>query len=103
MAKEVWEEIQASEAKAQQVIVDAQSASVTALKNARQEAANLIRVAEEQAREAGERLLNVKIAQATAARQARLQAIDATVQKLSAAGAGRLPGAVKMITEKVVS
>jgi vacuolar-type H+-ATPase subunit H len=103
MAKEVWEEIQATESAARQLIDDAKSAAAVTLKNARQKATELIRTAETQAREAGEHLVNEKTAAATAARQARLQAIEETVQQLSTAGTQRLPGAVQMITEKVVS
>ncbi|MGD8399488.1 MAG: hypothetical protein PVH64_00915 [Bacillota bacterium] len=103
MAQEVWEEIQATESVAGQLIADAKSAAVVARKKARQEAAELIRRAETQAREVGERLVSEKTAAATAAREARLQATDVAVQKLSAVGKQRLPGAVQMITEKVVS
>jgi vacuolar-type H+-ATPase subunit H len=103
MAKEVWEEIQAVEAEAQRIIEAAKQQSVCEIKNARQKAVDLVRAAEAEAREAGERLVNEKTAAASAAREARLQAIDTAVEKLSAAGAKRLSGAVKLITEKVVS
>lgn len=103
MAKAVWEEIQTTEIAAKRIIEDAKSASVAALKKARQEAADLIEQAQEQARAAGEQLLNNTTVQAGTAKQARLAAIDITVKDLSAAGAGRLSGAIKMIVEKVVS
>jgi vacuolar-type H+-ATPase subunit H len=103
MAKAVWEEIQATEIEAKRIIEDAKSASVATLKKARQEAADLIEQAQEQARTAGEQLLNKTTVQAETAKQARLAAIDVTVQNFSAAGAERLPGAIKMIVEKVVS
>jgi vacuolar-type H+-ATPase subunit H len=103
MAKEVWEEIQAVEAEARRIIEAAKQQSVCEIKNARQKATELVRAAEAEAREAGERLVNEKTAAATATRDSRLQEIDATVAKLSAAGTKRLSGAVKIITEKVVS
>lgn len=103
MAKAVWEEIQATEIEAKRIVEDAKSAGVAALRKARQEAADLIEQAQEQARAAGEQLLNAATVQAETAKQARLAVIDVTVKDLSAVGAGRLPGAVKMIVEKVVS
>jgi vacuolar-type H+-ATPase subunit H len=103
MAKEVWEEIQATEIEAKRIIEDAKSASVAALRKARQEAAGLIEQAQEQARVKGEQLINAAIVQAEAAKQARLVTIDAAVNNLSAIGAAQLPEAVKMIVEKVVS
>jgi vacuolar-type H+-ATPase subunit H len=103
MAKAVWEELQTTEARAEQMIAEAKSASAAALREARQTATNLIHQAEEEARLEGEQLVKKATASAETAKEAHLKAVAEKVQKINAVGAGRLPDAVKMIVEKVVS
>jgi vacuolar-type H+-ATPase subunit H len=103
MAKAVWEEIQTSEVRARQLIEAARADNAAALRDARQKAAELIRQAQDQAQAAGEQLVRETTVKAEAAKEVRLTGTADQVQKLNAAGAARLSGAVKMIVEKVVS
>jgi vacuolar-type H+-ATPase subunit H len=57
MAKEVWEEIQAAEAEARRIIEDAKLKSNNAIRDARQQALDMIALAEQKAGEEGEKLL----------------------------------------------
>lgn len=103
MAKEVWEQIQAAEAEAEQIVATARNQSIQAVKDARQEAAVMIRKAEAEARAEGEALLKRKAVEFETAKQSRLDQIDVEVQELISRSEQRIPGAVKLVVEKVVS
>ncbi|HEY8464626.1 MAG TPA: hypothetical protein VIM29_11550 [Bacillota bacterium] len=103
MAKEVWEQIQAAEAEAEQIVATARNQSIQAVKDARQEATVMIRKAEAEARAEGEALLKRKAVEFETAKQSRLDQIDVEVQELISRSEQRIPGAVKLVVEKVVS
>jgi V/A-type H+-transporting ATPase subunit G/H len=102
MAKEVWEEIQAAEAEARRIIEDAKLKSNNAIRDARQQALDMIALAEQKAGEEGEKLLAKRSVDAAADQKNRFEAITAEIRQLSAKGNRRVSGAVKMIVEKVV-
>jgi vacuolar-type H+-ATPase subunit H len=103
MAKEVWEEIQAAEAEARRIIADAKLKGSNEIRNARQQALDMIALAEQKAREEGEKLLAERSVNSAADQKIRLEAITTEIRQLSARGKRRLSGAAKMIVEKVVN
>jgi vacuolar-type H+-ATPase subunit H len=102
MVKEVWEEIQAAETEARRIIEDVKLKSSNEIRDARQKALDIVALAEQNARNEGERLLAEKLLSAEADKKVRLETIATEIQQLSTEGNRRVSGAVKMIVEKVV-
>lgn len=103
MASEAWEQVKAAEAQARNLIAAAKNEQTEALKSARQQALELVERAEREARAAGEQLLQERADSFVAAKQARLKTMETEIQGLLTQGEKRVPGAVKLLVEKVVS
>lgn len=103
MASEAWEQVKNAEAQARCIIEAAKEESGVELKHAHQQATEMIGLAEREARAAGEQLLKEKADSFAAAKQARFKEIEKEIQGMIAQSEKRIPGAVKLIVEKVVS
>lgn len=102
MAKEVWEKVKATEAKAAKAIEDAKLQSVEIIKKAREDAAEMVKAVEKQSIADGEKVLADSAAQAKIFKEQRISQIEQELKALVEMSAKRIGGAVNLILEKVV-